>query len=791
MFAAMGTKFGQTTRALCWALIASAALAGCSGSDGAPGATGATGPQGPTGPTGPTGPAGPVLAFDIATAQSITGTITGVTGTSQPTVAFKLVDQTGRPLKGLQPSTIRFAVAKLVPGASGKSSQWVSYINRNENATPAATTPVASWGTAAQRQATSETATATGVVFTDNGDGTYTYKFAKDLGAYTVANSPGPGPAIAFDGALTHRIGFEIRGTGLNATNNPVYTYVPATGSTTTLPARYDVVNTAECAACHDKLEFHGGPRTDVQYCVVCHNPGTIDAQSANSVDMKVMVHKIHMGEELPSVVAAGNTAPAAGKGYTVWGNGLSYWNFNEIAFTQDVRNCTTCHRESDTSTPQASNWKNVANTEACATCHDDVNFTTGAGHGGIITNDAECLTCHGPNSVLTINGKFIRTADAHVIPELEAAKAFKFEVVRVDTVSGTPACAASVKACVVPPGEIARVTIKVSNPVTGALYKITDAPFTNLMGTTAARLRARVSYTTLNYSNPGANPALTPTAGTPAQPIQIDFLTGATENADGTYTKAATVPMPAGLVGGSGSVFLEGRTIVNVAPAGQPTQMAEIGVTSSDPLYFAITDATVTKRRDIVNVQKCNDCHKSLSFHGDNRNNQTELCATCHNPELTTQQSGVAGLAGGQPFDFKYMIHGIHAGTYKHGRWDFTQVHYPGALENCEGCHKPDTYYPVDPTSKFGTSIQWGTARNTPADDLAITPNVAACVTCHTDAIAKAHMEQNGGVVTPSVIKNAAGQTVAPAETCQVCHGQGASSDVKKMHDVASFTFR
>lgn len=786
MFAAMGTKIGQSTRALCLALVAGAALvAGCSGSDGAAGATGATGPQGPAGPTGPTGPAGPVLAFDIKTTDTAFASITGVTGTDKPTVTFTLVDKVGRPLKGMPASAARFSVAKLVPGTAGGSAQWVSYINRVDN--PSSTV---GWGTVAQRQATVEAATTAGGVYVDNGDGTYRYTFAKALGEYTPANAQGP--AVAFDGALTHRIGFEARPTGTFVDNNPTYTYVPATGSTTTLPARYDVVNTAECSACHDKLAFHGGgSRTDVQHCVTCHNPGTKDAQSGNSVDMKVMVHKIHRGIDLPTVVAAGNTDPAQGKGYTIWGNANSLHNYNTIVYTQDQRNCTTCHRESDTSTPQASNWKNVANVEACGTCHDDVNFATGAGHGGIIANNAECLTCHGPNSVLTINGKFIRTADAHVVPELEAAKAFKFEVVRIDTTSGTPACAANVKACVIPPGQTPRVTIKVSNPLTGTNYALTDAPFTNLMGTTAARLRVRIAYTTANYTNTAANPALTATAGTPAQPIQIDFLTaGTVANADGTFTKAATVPMPTGLVGGSGTVFLEGRTIVNVAPTGQPAQMAEIGVTSSDPLYFAITDASAVARRAIVNVQKCNDCHKSLSFHGDNRNNQTELCATCHNPELATQQSGVAGLAGGRPWDFKYMIHGIHAGTYNHGGITFPDV-YPGALNNCEGCHRPDTYYPVDPTTKFGTTIQWGTARNTPADDLAITPNVAACVTCHTDSIAKAHMEQNGGVVTPSVIKNAAGQTIAPAETCQVCHGAGASSDVKVMHDVAGFAFR
>jgi OmcA/MtrC family decaheme c-type cytochrome len=806
MFAGTGRPISNTLKGVACALLAAAFVAGCSGSDGAAGAPGATGP------TGPTGPAGPVLALDVTTAKAITGTITGVSGTaSQPTIAFKLVDQIGQPLKGLPASAIRFTAAKLVAGTNGASSQWISYVNRNEAATVvpanATTGQPASWGTAAQRQATAEAATTAGAVYVDKGDGTYTYTFAKDLGQQTVQDNPGPGPAIAFDANATTRVGFEIRATGLNATNNPVYTYVPATGSTT-LTVRRDIVNTAECAACHDKLAFHGGPRTDVQYCVTCHNPGTVDAQSGNSLDMKVMVHKIHRGVELPSVVAGG-TAAAQGKGYTIWGNSGSFNNFNTIQFTQDQRNCTTCHRESDTSTPQASNWRLVANKAACGACHDDINFATGAGHGsGGIADDTQCLTCHGPTSALTINGKGLKTEAAHVIPELEAAKAFKFEVVRIEPVTGA-ACAATVKGCKVGLGETAKVTIKVSNPVTSTNYTLTDPAFTNTIPCTpvppattctptAARLRVRIAYTTQNYTSPGSG-------SNPGQPILIDFLSStggaAVANADGTYTKTAAVAFPAsGLIGDSGVVFVEGRTILNVAPTGQPASFAEIGVTSSDPLYFPITGTTATARRAIVNVQKCNDCHKSLQFHGDARNNQTELCATCHNPELATAARGLPNVAANaQPFDFKFMIHSLHAATYKFGSVDFTGVGYPGSLNNCEGCHKPDTYYPVDASKYFSTTIWAGTA-NGPADDLAITPNVAACSSCHTGTIAKAHMQQNGGVIMPTdatsltganQIKAATGATLAPAETCSVCHGPGSTADVKVMHDVASFTFR
>ncbi len=151
-------------------------------------------------------------------------------------------------------------------------------------------------------------------------------------------------------------------------------------------------------------------------------------------------------------------------------------------------------------------------------------------------------------------------------------------------------------------------------------------------------------------------------------------------------------------------------------------------------------------------------------------------------------------------PLDFKFLIHSLHSATYKYGSIDFTGVGYPGSLNNCEGCHKPDTYFPVDGAKYFSTSIFRGASAATAADDLAISANVAACSSCHTTTIAKAHMQQNGGVIMPTdatslttanQIKDATGATIAPAETCSVCHGAGSTADVKVMHGVASFTFR
>ena len=62
-------------------------------------------------------------------------------------------------------------------------------------------------------------------------------------------------------------------------------------------------------------LSAHGGARVEVQYCVMCHNPGTTDPYSGNTLDLKVMIHKIHTGNTLPSIQTASgpNTTPTLG----------------------------------------------------------------------------------------------------------------------------------------------------------------------------------------------------------------------------------------------------------------------------------------------------------------------------------------------------------------------------------------------------------------------------------------------------------------------------------------------
>ncbi len=220
--------------------------------------------------------------------------------------------------------------------------------------------------------------------------------------------------------------------------------------------------------------------------------------------------------------------------------------------------------------------------------------------------------------------------------------------------------------------------------------------------------------------------------------------------------------------------------------------------------LTFAITDERAQVRRQIVNINTCNDCHKNLALHGDNRSGTTEVCSACHNPNATDiAQRGVAGSDCDTQLgpvetsiDLKRMVHQIHAGKaavcgYNNSAHSYSDVVYPGHLNNCEGCHVKDrdTFYPVDAARVLATTIRTGADRSILADDVAISPNTSVCSSCHDDTLAIEHMKQNGGSFAAGKDEN--GTLVSSGvETCELCHGKGRSADVKEMHGVDEFQF-
>lgn len=773
-------------------------LAGCAGSTGVRGSSGSAGA---TGPAGPPGPSSTVSAINVTTATQITATITkaSISSSGQPVVDFTLVDQNGVPLMGLPAADVSFAVAKLVPpGVQLKAypglaapapllrSQWQSYLYSMSQPAPStdgtATAPVV--GTTAEPKATTEAGTAGTLV--DNGNGSYQYTFKKDIET---------DPVVTYDSSLVHRVGLEIR--GLAPTNSPVYTFIPATGATSGFNADDAVSNTA-CLACHQQLAFHGGARTNVQYCVICHNPSSIDPSSGNTLDFPVMIHRIHMGVDLPSVLA--------GTHYYIFGYMNSISDFSDVVYPQtDLSNnnsavsgsgtrfCATCHTPNDTNAPQSGNYSTTITAATCASCHDNVDFATGVNHGGIIATDAQCSTCHGPSA--TLDNGALQVAAAHALGVDAAAGKFAFKIVNVANTA---------------PGEKPSVTLEVYDPTTNTPYNILDS--TGPFQLSGSRLAVDMAWPTEGFNNVGSGSA-TASSGTPNQPVSIDFQSGVTDNGDGTFTATSPVAIPS-TASGSGQMAVEGRAVVALPNlSGSGTSDVELGINGVTD-DFPITDPSAVASAQIVSISKCQACHHDLTEHGQNRTNNVQLCEGCHNPNATdagehVASSGVCapvGTAGANPeqsIDFAVLIHEIHASgatdssgslRYPNGvticsfgaRATTFDVAFPGNLQDCNACHVGTSYYPVNDSQSQGVTTT-SNDRTTLTDDVAMTPNAAFCSACHTSTTAKQHMMQNGASFTTG--KTATGALNPPGqETCALCHGPGGVADVAKVHDLADF---
>jgi OmcA/MtrC family decaheme c-type cytochrome len=664
-------------------------LAGCSGSDGAPGAAGTPGPG--------------VATLADATALNIS--ITGASVGSPPVVNFKVTNQDGVAVAGFADTDLRFNIAKLIPG---QPTRWQNYINRaNAGAVQGSQERLRSgypWGTLA-----------------DHKDGTFTYTFATDI---TNAAATCPAPCTDADGnaldtsyqpTLTHRISIQQSNSALPKAA-ATFDFVPAGGAVSTTR---DIVNTAKCNECHNQLVAHG-TRIDTKLCVTCHNPGSWVAGSPNtSVDFKVYIHKIHMSENLPSVLDPdGNPATTTKGTYAI---GTS--DFSDVAFPQDIRNCTKCHdgtTGASNATAQGDNWKNQTSKAACSSCHDDLYFgvspdpakpyqvvshmtliTTAGGVAVADPADSLCVTCH-------VSGQLAGSVDEkHTIPSKVVRGNFKFNIIEIcgTAVASHPVCA---------PGSTPTIKFSVTDP-TGATthgygnkYSLfADPEFWN-SGTSAARgsMSVDIAWDTRDYNNTGgyaARPARanqinvfgTTAASTNYGNPSIAAYPRATDNGDGTYTATALGPIPNGTLfpnvaaSGSGVVAIEGRAFNTLS--GLTSTEARVPI-KGEVAYFGITDATPVVRRVVADAtSKCDKCHDQLSLHGGSRNDNVQLCVLCHNPNNTDAQASarpkwtnhlpigdnpaqVALLtppgtvpADGkkeESVDFKRMIHGIHAGA-------------------------------------------------------------------------------------------------------------------------------
>ena len=672
----------------------------------------------------------------------------------KPVVDWQLTDGDGVAILDLGPRDVRFSMAKLQASPLGNlTGTWQSYINRIRDPDPDEGP-----GTEPRLQATYEREAGE---FTNNNDGTYRYKFdlsVTDLPEEILEQASTEGLDLSYEPDRTHRMVMQFSNS--EGWANPIYDWVPATGETDNV-FNMDIAATENCNSCHDPLRYHGSGRREVEYCVVCHNPGSTEPSTTNTVDMKVMIHKIHMGAELPSVQAGGS--------YIIDGN-----DYSGLVYPQDIRNCENCHagtrtgagRDDLTLTAQGDNWAEYSTRATCGSCHDLLDFDS---HAGGQPDDSNCASCH------SVGGEAGSIEQSHVIFEQEAMAAYTTEILSV-TDTG--------------PGEFPVVNLRVFNPLTGDDYDIFNDP---VWTQSRSRLRVQLAWSTTDITNTGNQRE-------DANAVRLDVLGDGEINGDGSYRVASEVAIPDGSLSpgvaatGSGVAVTEGRA--RLPDPDDPEDQVSVPVDNFHT-FFSIDepDGQPTPRRDIASIEKCQACHVSVAFHGGSRNNNINNCVTCHNPRNTDRderadldEPPADGLAE-QSIHFKVMIHGIHAAgvrevPYQVGAevYDDSHVRYPGEISNCASCHDGDTYTLPLPSVALGTTLGTGEDLEDPADDVVATPATATCSNCHDDRVAKSHMETNGGSFSTTQRAIDDGEVV---EQCELCHGSGKVADVSIVHGV------
>lgn len=569
---------------------------------------------------------------------------------------------------------------------------------------------------------------------TQIGAGQYTYTFKTK--------------ATGFDPTTTNTIGiYGSRNlTTYNLTTNYASTTFNFVPNGSKVVATRDVIRTASCDRCHDQLSFHGGSRRGINLCIMCHQPQNADPATGNSLDLKVMAHKIHMGSSLPSVVAG---TPYQFVGYQ---NAIS--DFSKVVDPANVERCTVCH-DQKSGAAQATAYMTEPTRAVCGSCHDDVNFATGANHaGGAYADDSKCSTCHIPVGTQDFDNSVV---GAHVVPTDSSL------------LSGLNATILSVKNGTA--GSKPLVTFKLTdNNGNGVSPKLLGSLSLNMSGPTT-------DYGLTNFGSDVTTPGY----------VSESALTAASCAADGTCTYTFTHAVPAAATG-TFVIGMEARrteTILAGTPKQQSVQYGALNPVS----YFSVDGSTVTPRRKVVALANCQQCHvKFDSIHGGLRNN-TEYCVECHNPantDVSVRSSAVNATDKTLPpqgINFDLLIHNIHRGPNnlaEGAQYPYVVVGFGGSHNDFSGV----LYPPFSPTGSVGDTRNCsmchtgGSEQNLPVGLNPVTnpqgwinpaqATTAACGSCHTSKAEASHMLS---------------ATTTLGESCTVCHSSGADFSVSQVH--------
>jgi hypothetical protein len=571
-------------------------------------------------------------------------------------------------------------------------------------------------------------------------------------------------------------------------------------------PVPRDIVTTETCnGRCHDPLAIHGGSRREVGLCVLCHNPSqSIDPDTGNSVDFPLMIHKIHMGENLS-------------EDYTIIGYRQGVHNYNDVVYPAPISECDACH----TGGIPTENFPMAATPATARVCD-----SSGMGETVLTwqyTDNVEIKVRSGSNPEGTLfamggptgsvaTGKWVSDGTWFDIFDLRTKKLVSSVPVNTTvfgcvsnapgTFRGEPGTQhtnwmdhPSRKTCgschdninwETGEGHSEYNLVMVDDVTCGNCHvPYTDQEFDrSVKGAHLVLYKSSqfpgvlIKLLSVTNTNPGDRPTVTFSVGSKDAPIdpstmnrlrfmlsgpnddysfrvQESAISAAVWAGDNTWTYTFVQPLPLDAEG-SFTISAEGR---NIVPIDFDPGVEEERDNAENPLLaFAVTDAIATPRRTVVDDYNCESCHSNLAFHGGTRHDP-QYCDTCHMPEAID-------FDGDQTIHFKYMIHSIHRGEeleygFSIGDHDYSDVVYPGDLRNCDACHVNNSQQVPVVSSALSTITPqaWWSP---------MMPNSAACLSCHDDDDSAAHAFSN---------------TVFFGESCGTCHGEGRVAAVDKVH--------
>jgi OmcA/MtrC family decaheme c-type cytochrome len=509
----------------------------------------------------------------------------------------------------------------------------------------------------------------------------------------------------------------------------------------------------------------------------------------------------------------------------------------NDIKYPQTITNCVKCHdgtAGAKNQTAQGDNWKTMPNRLTCGSCHDRVNFATGENHvapdgKSIQTNDSECANCHKAADISTVYHVSVDPTGSVDRGGYPTPASGVGNPIALASMVNPPAGVFKIKF------EIASVTVDSARKAT-VNYRIMKDGAAVTLNTTGFLIKdvdgTPSIYVTYGVPQDGVTKVVDWTASLSASVTQFrDAQTAGNvsatfsqtgPDANGYYSATFKTALPTGAamvygamgINYAGFVQLKGYKVGGVDT---PIRLREsaFALVPSKPFVSASNPGDI--RRPIVSAENCNNCHAQLgvepSFHSGARNNPVG-CAMggCHNETKATSHTD----GGAWALSEKYMVHGIHGGwkrtipfTYaasKTAPLGFSEVEYPGVLQNCRQCHlpgsfdfsnatnvnavpnmlwttddasdmrlppnnsvsateNPSTYVGVSPWitgGKFASNKSAPTVldrtivglgyKDYRIDNVVSSPVASACFGCHDAPKSINHMEQNGGVLVKQI---------------------------------------